>query len=433
MTTRKIFAVSLLLTTVGLMLTSTALACTAPEPTAVPTDALAPAVAASLTATPLPTDMPTSLPTPMATATPEPTPTSTSVPPTYTPAPTFTPKPLPTATLQPTPTRTPGPTRTPRPTSTPRPPSPIASLENGAWLERNEQARAAEIGELPWVADGVDNADERTAAEALIACARWYPDVFSALLQKPWVGDSITADETVAISRLRRTGKYAPELADKMLQKSWAQDGITADEATVIQELYWIARHEDETFQQQVIDVAIRILDMPFLESVGSADALAVRSLSRLENNNTTDFLGIMSHPKISDGITDEEAKIVALLGGTHEYRPESVDFLLRGTGVYLEERTVKLPHSGATLLTIVRIRDKITPSMDFLEHSVRTIEEFMGEPLPTNYIALLYDDAVLPGSGGTNFGTHMTMSLLYDVENGVWWDYTPAPKPKPR
>ena len=133
-----------------------------------------------------------------------------------------------------------------------------------------------------------------------------------------------------------------------------------------------------------------------------------------------------MSHPKLSDGITDEEAKIVALLYGTHKNRPESVDFLLRGTGVYLEERLINLPSSGEVLLTIIRIRDQITPSMDFLEHSVRTIDEFMGEPLPTNYIALLYDDAVLPGAGGTNFGTHMTMSLLYDVENGAWWDYTP-------
>ena len=278
---------------------------------------------------------------------------------------------------------------------------------------------------MPWVADGVDNADERTAAAALIACARWYPDVFSALLQKPWVGDSITADETVAISRLRRTGKYAPELADKMLQKSWAQDGITADEATVIQELYWIARHEDETFQQQVIDVAIRILDMPFLESVGSADALAVRSLSRLENNNTTDFLGIMSHPKISDGISDEEAKIVVLLYGTYTYSPESVDFLLRGTGVYLEERVIELPHSGETLLAIIRIRDQVTPNMDFLEHSVRTIEEFMGQPLPTNYIAWYFDDSIR-ATAGTNFGTHITSKLIYDVENGYLWYRAP-------
>ena len=279
---------------------------------------------------------------------------------------------------------------------------------------------------MPWVADGVDNADERTAAEALIACARWYPDVFSALLQKPWVGDSITVGETVAISRLHWTAYYSLELADKMLQRSWAQDGITADEATVIRYLYNMVWTADGTPEQVVVETANDILDMPFLESVEGADAAAVRSLERISDKGSDVLLQIISHPTLSDGITDEEAKIVALLGGTHEYRPESVDFLLRGTGVYLEERTVKLPHSGATLLTIVRIRDKITPSMDFLEQSVRTIDEFMGEPLPTNYIALLYDDAVLPGSGGTNFGTHMTMSLLYDVENGVWWDYTP-------
>ena len=310
------------------------------------------------------------------------------------------------------------------------------------------------------MADGVDDA-ERTAAEALIACARWYPDVLNSLLQKTWVRDDITASETTAILRLRWAAKYSPEigqdilripwvqddvtsaeaiaieylywtgrnipeLAGDILGKSWALDEISSDEATVIQNLYWIARPKDETFQQQVVEAAIGILDMPFLESVESADALAMKSLQRLESRNTTDFLEIMSHPKLSDGITDEEAKIVALLYGTHKNRPESVDFLLRGTGVYLEERLINLPSSGEVLLTIIRIRDQITPSMDFLEHSVRTIDEFMGEPLPTNYIALLYDDAVSPGAGGTNFGTHMAMSLLYDVENGVWWDYTP-------
>ena len=278
---------------------------------------------------------------------------------------------------------------------------------------------------MPWVADGVDDA-ERTAAEALIACARWYPDVFSALLQKPWVGDSITADETVAIYRLGWTAYYSLELADKMLQKSWAQDGITADEATVIRYLYNMVWTADGTPEQVVVETANDILDMPFLESVEGADAAAVRSLERLGDKGSDVLLQIISHPTLSDGITDEEAKIVALLYGTHKNRPESVDFLLRGTGVYLEERLVNLPSSGEVLLTIIRIRDRVTPSMDFLEHSVRTIDEFMGEPLPTNYIALLYDDAVLLGAGGTNFGTHMAMSLLYDVENGVWWDYTP-------
>ena len=133
-----------------------------------------------------------------------------------------------------------------------------------------------------------------------------------------------------------------------------------------------------------------------------------------------------MSHPTISDGITDEEAKIVVLLGGTYTYSPESVDFLLRGTGVYLEERGIELPHSGETLLAIIRIRDQVTPSMDFLEHSVRTIEEFMGEPLPTNYIAWYFDDSISATAGGSNFGTHITSKLYYDVENGPRWYRAP-------
>ena len=278
---------------------------------------------------------------------------------------------------------------------------------------------------MPWVADGVDDA-ERTAAEALIACARWYPDVFSALLQKPWVGDSITADETVAISRLRWTAYYSLELADKMLQKSWAQDGITADEATVIRYLYNMVWTADEIPEQVVLETANDILDMPFLESVEGADAAAVRSLERLGDKGSDVLLQIISHPTLSDGITDEEAKIVALLGGTYTYRPESVDFLLRGTGVYLEERVIELPHSGETLLAIIRIRDQVTPSMDFLEHSVRTIEEFMGEPLPTNYIAWYFDDSISAAAGGTNFGTHITSKLYYDVENGPRWYRAP-------
>ena len=88
-----------------------------------------------------------------------------------------------------------------------------------------------------------------------------------------------------------------------------------------------------------------------------------------------------MAHRKIADGIDDDEAKIFAVVYGTNKYRPESVDFLLRGAGVYLEERVIELPQSGEVLLAIIRIRDKTTPNMDYLEHSVRTIEAFMGNP----------------------------------------------------
>ena len=245
------------------------------------------------------------------------------------------------------------------------------------------------------------------------------------MLEKPWVGDSITAAETDAIYGLRWAARYNPQLVEAMLRKSWIEDDITAPEGTVLQYLHWITWYEDEPVPQ-MLETAVQILNMPFLDSVTGADALAVRSLERIEDAGATDFLEIMSHPTISDGITDEEAKIVALLGGTYSYRPESVDHLLRGTGVYLEERVVELPLSGEVLLVIIRIRNQKTTSMDFLEHSVRAIEEFMGEPFPTNYIALYFDDATVTDLGGTNFGTHIAMSLLYDVENGRLWKRTP-------
>ena len=447
----------LLVAAIAAVLVSVALGCTAPEPPpAPPTEP--PQVAVVLpthTATPAPTATDTP-PAPTFT----PVPTDTPVPPTNPPAPTFTPRPRPTAVPEPTPTRTPRPTPTPRPSSTPAPPSPIAALENGDWLDRNKRPLAMGIRSLPWVADGVDES-EREATELLIAAARWYPAVFNALMAKPWVGDGVTPAETDAIFGFRwmpriadglveqvlvlpwtqdgitaaegkaityiyRNGRYSRELADRLMQKRWLQDGVTADEATVIQYLYWALRVPDETQQPAAIEATIQILNMPFLEQVAGADAAALRSLGRLGDAGVDVLLGVMSHPNLAEGITDDDAKIVALLGGTYTYRPESVDFLLRGTGVYLEERVIELPLSGEVLLTIIRIRDQVTPNMDFLEHSVRTAEEFMSEPLPTNYVAWYFDDSIRSTAGGTNFGTHITSKLHYDVENGYSWKRVP-------
>ena len=48
---------------------------------------------------------------------------------------------------------------------------------------------------------------------------------------------------------------------------------------------------------------------------------------------------------------------------------------------MYIEERIIELPHTGETLLAIIRTQDRVSQSMDHLEHTSRTIEEFMGEP----------------------------------------------------
>ncbi|MDE2785707.1 MAG: hypothetical protein OXL37_03515 [Chloroflexota bacterium] len=384
-----------------------------------------------------PTDAPMPVPTATVAPTPTPTtaPTATLVPPTNTPAPTFTPRPQPTATLAATPrptdtprpaaTPTPIPTFAPRPTNTPTIPSAIKELENGEWLVENERALASHIATLAWVADGLE-ADEVEPAQRLVDLALWFPEVFAIAVKQEWLEDDVTGDEAIALASIRWLAYYGDGFPAAISRMSWFGDGITVHEATVIQNLYWLVWDEDDMLVQENIKSATGLLAMPFMDRIDGADALAVRSLRSLEYDDEQTYLKVLSHPKIEDGITDKEAKMVALLGGTYSYRQQSGDVLLRGTGAHWEERSIDLPMSGDVSLAVVRIRDQSTASMDYLEHSVRTIADFMGVGLPTDYIALLYDDAVFPGSGGTNFGTHMAIQLLFDVEGGHWWEYTP-------
>ena len=296
-------------------------------------------------------------------------------------------------------------------TPTAEPTVPLSDLEHWAWLETNKAAEASRIKALPWVADGVVES-EREAAELLIAAALRHPDVFDTLMQKSWVQDSITEHETTAIWGIRWTAREDTALADRVLTKSWVQDGITRDEAVVIKNLYWIIRAEDESLEQDVIQAVIEILGMPFLDTVESPDASTVRSLERFEDAGSAEFLELMMHPTISDGIDDEEAKILVVLGETKQYKPQSVPVLLDGTSVFKEERIINLPHSGEVLLAIIRFHDHINPNMDYLEHAVRHHEGFMGEPLPTNYVAWYFVDYT---PSGWNAGTHIASNQSRD------------------
>ena len=56
---------------------------------------------------------------------------------------------------------------------------------------------------------------------------------------------------------------------------------------------------------------------------------------------------------------------------------------------------------------------------MDLLEHPTHAVEAYMAAPLPTNYVGLLFGEAVSGDSAGTNFGTHVAALPKYDVDDG--------------
>ena len=112
-------------------------------------------------------------------------------------------------------------------------------------------------------------------------------------------------------------------------------------------------------------------------------------------------------------------AKIVALLAGTNRANPGLINTLLDPNRVALEERIIDLPLAGKTYLAIISTAAGADRSMNLLEHSVRQVEAFMDEPLPINYVGVLFENAVVGSAAGTNFGTHIAIRPKFDIDDG--------------
>ena len=183
-----------------------------------------------------------------------------------------------------------------------------------------------------------------------------------------------------------------PELATKIGGLPWVKDGIGSGEFNAIRGLIRLADAGHTA----------RLIEQPWV--VEGRNHPALESLWFLAINHPETLDKIMSHPTISDGITEQEAKVLAtlyVLDGD-----ELLDKLLDPEQVILEERTITLPLAGETELTIIRTRPGVDRTMDLLEQSVRSIEEFMGLPFPRRQGDLTCS-LPAPG-GGINFSTHV-------------------------
>ena len=82
-------------------------------------------------------------------------------------------------------------------------------------------------------------------------------------------------------------------------------------EVDAIEELSYLANRDAEA--------AMRVVAMPFVETIEPPDVSAITSLRLLAAYRPETFVGVMSHTALSDGITDDLAPIVATLNGVAE------------------------------------------------------------------------------------------------------------------
>ena len=400
--------------------------------------------------------------------------------PTHTVAPvlTLTPgPPLSTYTLIPTAVATQA-MNTPTPVSIPTAhgSSYLRDFKNGRWLEQEAPELASLINELGWIQDGIDDT-ESEAIQDLLYLAVESHEVASAVVSLGWVQDGINDLEASAVSWMNNIANGG--VASSVVALSWVQDGIDDVEVKTIEHLSyiankdagvgvsivalgwvqdgiseleadavdWVANIADGGVASSVVDLswmqdgidrletqvieevsylsnkgteaALRIVGMPFFETIEPPDLSAMTSLLRLAAFKPESFERVMSHPAIRGGITNDSAPVVATLKGVAETNPALISVLLDFKNVLVERRIITLPLSGEVVLVIIRTEPGAIRSMDLLEHSVRSTEEYMGVSLPTNYVGLLYADAVSGFSAGTNFGTHIAIRPIYDIDDG--------------
>ncbi len=235
-------------------------AATAPLPAETPS--LIPDIDSSIESKVAPTfaAIPTPTPTPVRTATSALRPTPV---PTATPAltPTFVPTPTPMPTPTPVPTPTPMPTPTPVPTATPAPgPSPDA---------------VAAIEALPWFQDGLDGSRERSGDSYLRTLATATPKVFWELMGKSW-----TRSDSLVIGEV-----------DFLLVSRWLINMARSDEM-----------------------MTLRILTMPFLETLERGDDLALAFLRGLLLSDRAGLEQLLLQPAFRSGVTDDQNMTIPLL-----------------------------------------------------------------------------------------------------------------------
>ena len=286
----------------------------------------------------------------------------------------------------------------------------VKAIEELSYMANGDAKFASSVVSLGWVADGVEEIEVK-AIEGISDIAYWDLKVASSVVSLGWVRDGVEALEVDAIEELSSVAYYDTKVASSAVSLDWVMDGIAAAEVELIEDIVSITNND--------AGAAMRIVDMPFLETIEPPDKSAIASLRLLAAFQPEAFLSVMSHAALRNGISNDLAPVVATLNGVAENNPRLIDVLLDRSKVSLELRTITLPLSGDVVLSIIRTGPGAATSMDLLEHSVRGVEEFMGLPLPTNYVGLLYEDAVYGSNAGANFGTHIAILPKYDVADG--------------
>ena len=226
--------------------------------------------------------------------------------------------------------------------------------------------------------------------------AQVHPSLFRQIQGLPWVEDGLSEAERDAIDQLLYLGASDIHSLEATLGLPWVQDAISDVEYDVV---YWI-----RAIAFSAGSVATEIVDMPFLRVPDSTDVLALRGIHDLAADKDR-LAALVGHAAFLDGITQDEATLVAAAATLSQ--DEEISRLLDPGYASIEAVSGTTDLTSHLRLSIVRTGSEPQPwTAAALADAVDFAGRVLQLPLPVDHVIIVLNDkAVIANFDGTNHG----------------------------
>ena len=194
----------------------------------------------------------------------------------------------------------------------------------------------------------------------------------------------------------------------------WISDGATPGEKETIRHLSELARYNP--------DLALRLVDMPFLQTHEPRDTGAVGALNYLDYNNPQDALRVLEHFEPFGGITNTDTHRVALAYTQSLFGRTPTQILTR-EDIWAHTRSIQLPITGRINITVVTQHSRdVHPTLDRIQNALQDLEEYLQVPLPTHNVLIHYGGALPQSARSANTFISISQEAGHDAPNQFHW-----------
>ena len=193
-----------------------------------------------------------------------------------------------------------------------------------------------------------------------------------------------------------------PGLQEVLTQKHWVTDGLDRTEASIVSHLTTLSARDAR--------LALLVAGMPFLATAEPGDLSAVMSLAYLSWHSVERVWEHIESPALARGITDGNATGVAMLYGAHVLGRDGGEFLQPGM-LRIREKYIRLPNTGTTLITVAALNQAPPEGrLAEIEAALLRMDKYLGHPMPTTHVLVLYHNVHTGDEQGFNFQTHIIL-----------------------